>query len=68
MFDKTETPIHAVASFYDSTDINGRYEKRPHIVVTFYGHNYESEGGRMGIIDVVKNAIEKGNVLHMDKK
>jgi len=68
VFDHNDWPIHAVVSFYEKTPINGKYEKRPHIAVTFYGHDYKTQGGRKSIVDVVRDAIEDGKILYLDKK
>ena len=68
VFDKNNLPIHAVISFYADEPINGVYKKRPHIAVTFYGHDYDVESsGRKSIIDVVTDAVNSGKVLSLDK-
>lgn len=68
VFDKNDFPIHAVIGFYNNQGINGNYEKRPHIAVTFYGHEYDDDGGRQGIVSIVNDAIEEGKVLYVDEK
>lgn len=57
-----------MVSFYDRAYINGEQTKRPHIAVTFYGHDYDNDGGRKGLVDIITDAVENNAVLHLDKK
>lgn len=61
-------PLYAVLSFYSNKPINGSYSTKPHIVLTIAERSFFNNGGRAGINEVVKSAIEDGRVLDFDKK
>lgn len=65
---KNNAPLYAVLSFYASRDINGAYERKPHVVLTVAERNYTEAGGRVGLLDIIENAIKDGRVISFDKE
>ena len=61
-------PLYAALSFYSDTKINGKYSKRPHIVLTISERGFSAEDGYDGYTEVINKAIKKGNVLSIDKE
>lgn len=70
VFGDNDAPIHAAVSFYEDTDINGSFAKRPHVAVTFYEHPYDQPAGSRyrGLVEIVQKAIDEGRILSVDKK
>ena len=63
VFGKNDTPLYSVMSFYANKPINGKLDKRPHIVLTIHERNYFEEGGRVGLSDVIVDIVETGTTL-----
>ena len=61
-------PLYGVLSFYSNKAINGDMSRRPHVVLTIAERNFTEAGGRMGIKDVVAQAIREKTVISYDKK
>ncbi len=69
-------PLYAVLSFYSANSINGRYDKKPHVVATISPRELTEQGnaqdrngkGRQGWIEFINKAIQDKRVLDYDKK
>ena len=61
-------PLYAVLSFYSNKEINGSFEKKPHIVLSVAEREFFETEGREGYLEIVKNAIKQGRVLGYNKK
>lgn len=61
-------PLYAVLSFYSNKKINGKFEKRPHIILTISPREFFEEDGSKGWSDIVSSAIEKNRVLDFKKE
>ena len=62
-------PLYAVLSFYSDKKINGRFERKPHIVLTVSPREYfESEGARKGWAEFISEAVKDNRVLDYNKK
>ena len=70
VFGVNNAPLHAVISFYENTEINGKFDKRPHLAVTFYEHPYvNAEDSRHpGLYETLTNALRDSRVLDVSKK
>lgn len=61
-------PLYAALSFYDPQNINGKFDRRPHIVLTISDGILYSNGDHEGYVESINRAIADGNVLSYDKK
>jgi hypothetical protein len=69
-------PLYAVLSFYSENPINGRRDKKPHVVATISPRELTEQGnaqdrngkGRQGWIEFINKAIQDKRVLDYDKK
>ena len=59
---------YASLSFYSRGDINGRYEKKPHVVLTIAEREAESNDGHIGFGEIIDKAINSDRVLSFDKE
>lgn len=60
-------PLYAVLSFYSDQPINGRFERKPHIVLTVAEKTFLESDGYGSWEETVRRAIEDGRVLDFDK-
>ena len=65
---KNKAPLYAVLSFYSNRDINGSYVRKPHVVLTVAERDYRENGGRVGLLDIVENAVKDRRVISFDKE
>lgn len=69
VLDDDGTPLYASLSFYADRTINGRFEKRPHIVLTISPRPFWSQGGsRDGYAELIAKAVEEKRILSYDKE
>ena len=61
-------PLYGVLSFYSNKPINGDMSRKPHVVLTVSERDFTENGGRMGIKDVVEQALREKTVISYDKK
>ena len=61
-------PLYAALSFYDPQNINGKFGRRAHIVLTISDGILYSNGDHEGYVESINRAIADGNVLSYDKK
>ena len=62
-----DAPLYAVLSFYSDQSINGRFERKPHIVLTVAEKSYLEQDGYGSWEETVRKAIEDGRVLDFNK-
>lgn len=67
-FGFNNAPLYAVLSFYSNRGINGRLDRKPHIVFTVAEREYIGTEGRSGYDEIIKNAIKDGRVLDYNAK
>lgn len=65
---KNNAPLYAVMSFYSKKSINGDFSRKPHVILTVAERALEEEGGRVGTIRIVNDAVKDGKILFYDKK
>ena len=69
VLDDDGAPLYASLSFYADRKINGRFEKRPHIVLTISPRPFWSQGGaRDGYAELIAKAVEEKRILSYDKE
>ena len=62
-------PLYAAMSFYSDKPINGKFNKKPHVVLTVSERNWHEDGeGRKGYDEIVGKAVAKGKVIDFDMK
>ena len=60
--------MYAVLSFYSDRKINGRYERKPHIVLTVAERNFFGKNGRRdGWAELIEEAVQSNRVLDFQK-
>ena len=57
-FGFNNAPLYAVLSFYSNRPINGRLDRKPHIVFTVAEREYIGTEGRAGYDEIIKKAVE----------
>ncbi len=67
-FGFNNAPLYAVLSFYSNKPINGKLDRKPHIVLTVAERDYKGAKGRAGYDEIIKNAIKDGRVLDYNAK
>ena len=65
---QNEAPLYAALSFYSNKPINGKFNKKPHVVLTVSERNLFADGGHDGYVDVINKAIEEGRLISYDKE
>lgn len=65
---QNEAPLYAALSFYSNNHINGKFDKKPHVVLTVSERNLYADGGRDGYVEVINKAIEEGRLISYDKE
>lgn len=65
---KNKAPLYAMLIFYSNRDINGSYVRKPHVVLTVAERDYRESGGRVGLLDIVENAVKDRRVISFDKE
>ena len=69
VLDDNGSPLRAVLSFYSDQNINGSFDRKPHIVLTITPSQMsESSGARKGWAEFISEAVEDGRVLSYDKE
>ncbi len=69
VLDDNGFPLRAVLSFYSDRNINGSFDRKPHIVLTITPSQMsESSGARKGWAEFISEAVEDGRVLSYDKE
>jgi len=61
-------PLYAGLEFYANHDINGSFDRRPHIVLTIAERGWSGSEGRDGYSEIIQKAIDSGRVLQYDKE
>ncbi|MBR3136558.1 MAG: hypothetical protein IKG32_06085 [Clostridia bacterium] len=61
-------PLYAGLELYANHDINGSFDRRPHIVLTIAERGWTGSEGRDGYSEIIQKAIESGRVLQFDKE
>ena len=61
-------PLYAVLSFYSEEPINGKHNKKPHIVLTVSERDYRETEGFDGWDKLIETAINNGKILDYNKK
>ena len=62
------TPLYAALSFYASIPVNGRFDIKPHVVLTIAEGSLHAVGGREGYVEIINNAIDEGRIISYDQK
>ena len=65
---KNNAPLYSVLSFYSDRKLNGKHDKKPHIVLTVAEREFFETDGRVGYLDIVGNAIKDGRVIDFNKE
>lgn len=69
VLDDNGSPLRGVLSFYSNQNINGSFDRMPHIVLTITPSQMsESSGARQGWAEFISKAVEEGRVLSYDKE
>ena len=63
-----DAPLYAAMSFYADVKINGKFTRKPHVVLTISERGFEAEDGYDGYLEVINKAIQSGKVLSFDKE
>ena len=63
-----DAPLYAAMSFYADVKINGKFTRKPHVVLTISERGFEAEDGYDGYLEVINNAVRNGKVLSYDKE
>ena len=63
-----DAPLYAAMSFYADVKINGKFTRKPHVVLTISERGFEAEDGYDGYLEVINKAIQSGKVLSYDKE
>ena len=63
-----DAPLYAAMSFYADVKINGKFTRKPHVILTISERGFEAEDGYDGYLEVINKAIESGKVLSFDKE
>ncbi len=66
-FDNNDTPLYAVLSFYSNKPINGKMDKKPHVVLTIAEREWHTQIGRTGYDEIIRNAIKDKRVIDFNK-
>ena len=62
-------PLYAALSFYSDKHINGKFDKKPHVVLTVSERNWHEDGdGRKGYDEIISKAVKEGRVVDFDFK
>ena len=63
-----DSPLYAALSFYSDVKINGKFTRKPHIVLTISERGMRADGGFDGHLEVINKAVASGDVLSFDKE
>jgi hypothetical protein len=66
-FGNNDAPMYAVLSFYSNKPVNGKFDFRPHVVLTIAEREWLAEKGRTGYDEIIKSAVEDNRVIDYDK-
>jgi len=64
------SPLIAALGFYSNQPINGKLEKKPHVVLSIYEKTEDATARgkqRSGLYDFVSDAAKEGRIISMDK-